>query len=400
MKKKIVWLCAFSNNELVEKLGAKNSKIVSPWMSEFINLFRQKTDFNIYIVSPNYINNTNTNVKIDNLEVYLFKFHPKFIPEKFYNLSIHYSLATANILKIISKIKPDIIHLFGAENPVYCSAVANNLFTCPILVSPQAFIRNSLAIGNPVKRFIRWNRIRYESKILKDQIFFTVATNDVVNELNKTNTASFKFKMAYPTTYSKKGPDFEKYCKEYDISYFAQISKEKGIEDFLELVVRLKEKFPTIRAIVIGGGNELYIKQIKKKIVNLDLSDNIYFAGFQKTQNDAFELLIKSKVYVLPTYYDGLPGTIRESMYLKVAVVAYAVGGIPRLNDNIECIKSVPVHDIDVMLNEVTNLLVDEQKRTLLINNAFSVITQDYSNDNVLTDLVNIYKKILYEQKN
>jgi glycosyltransferase involved in cell wall biosynthesis len=193
---------------------------------------------------------------------------------------------------------------------------------------------------------------------------------------------------------------FEKYCKEYDISYFAQISKEKGIEDFLELVVRLKEKFPTIRAIVIGGGNELYIKQIKKKIVNLDLSDNIYFAGFQKTQNDAFELLIKSKVYVLPTYYDGLPGTIRESMYLKVAVVAYAVGGIPRLNDNIECIKSVPVHDIDVMLNEVTNLLVDEQKRTLLINNAFSVITQDYSNDNVLTDLVNIYKKILYEQKN
>ncbi len=394
--KKIIWLCAFSNDELAEKLPLlTNPKTVSPWMSEFVDLFRNNLNFKIYIISPNYLNNTNINLCIGNIDVYLYKFYPCFLSEKFYNLTLNYNLTNRNVSKLVQEINPDLIHLFGAENPVYSSAIVNNRFNCPILVSPQAFIRNSSLAGSLIKRFIRWNRIRFESKILKEQKYFTVATNDVVDELNKTNPESIKFKMAYPTTFGEPFQDLISDNQEFDISYFAQISKEKGIEDFLELVVRLKQKFSNIRAVIIGGGNELYIKQIKRQLINHGLSENIYFAGFQKTQKEAFNLLRKSKVYVLPTFHDGLPGTIREAMYLKVAVVAYGVGGIPSLNDKSECIKCVPVHSLDLLLIEVISLLKDEQYRSQLINNAYRVITQDFNNENVYSDLVNIYNKIL-----
>jgi glycosyltransferase involved in cell wall biosynthesis len=396
MNNKIVWLCAFSNYELAQIIDKNiDFKTVSPWINDFINLFRKNNNINIYIISPNYINNKNISLKIDNIKVHLFKFHSNYVPEKFYNFSFNYPYSKNNIISIINNIQPDLIHLFGAENPVYASVIVNHKFSIPILVSPQAFIRNSPRTNNLIKNFIRWNRIRYETKILQEQFYFTTATEDVDRELNIINPNCVKFRMPYPTSLPENIYNQPQIEKIYDLSFFGQISKEKGIEDFLEILIRIKKDKPNINAVIIGGGSQSYINFIKNKIKKLGLSNNIHFAGFQKTQTEAFNLLVKSKINVLPTYFDGLPGTIRESMFLKVAVIAYAVGGIPRLNDIKECVKCVPVHDIEALYINVTELLFNFNSRQILVNNAFSIITQNYNNDDISRKLLDIYKFIL-----
>ena len=55
--------------------------------------------------------------------------------------------------------------------------------------------------------------------------------------------------------------------------------------------------------------------------------------GFLKSQQDIYEHAIHSRIYVLPTYHDIIPGTIIESMFMKLPGIAYAVGGIPELNE-------------------------------------------------------------------
>ena len=67
---------------------------------------------------------------------------------------------------------------------------------------------------------------------------------------------------------------------------------------------------------------------------------------------DVFKEAIKAKICVLPTYYDVIPGTIIESMFMKIPVVAYAVGGIPTLNDNVETVRLVDKYDINGLAKE------------------------------------------------
>ena len=42
---------------------------------------------------------------------------------------------------------------------------------------------------------------------------------------------------------------------------------------------------------------------------------------------------INARICVLPTYHDILPGTILESMFMKLPVIAYDVTGLSELND-------------------------------------------------------------------
>lgn len=396
-KRKIVWLCHVANKEIAGLLGSKKEIFASPWITELIDLFRNREDVELSLISPNYYENEYKLVTIDNIKVYLYKYKPWFLPSKAYNLSYNYSIARNSVLKIIEDVKPDLIHLHGSENPHYSIGILPLMSKYPVLVTLQGFVFLSSKKRNPISNYIRWNRIRIEKEINTFGKYFTVATDDVVKNLKTFNENAVYFYDHYPTTKPKitLGNFHE---KKYEIVYFARISKDKGIEDLIEAVKILKGKLPEIKVVVIGGGNANYIRSLKATIEKEGLTNNINFAGFLPTQQDVFELVVQAKVSVLPTYFDGIPGTIREAMAMKIPVVAYAIGGIPSFNDEKECLTLVEKQNIPQLVEKIELVLADKKRTETIIENAFELVNNKFDNDNIYQNMITIYNKILNHQ--
>ena len=87
--------------------------------------------------------------------------------------------------------------------------------------------------------------------------------------------------------------------------------------------------------------------------------------------------------------------TIREAMYLKVPIVAYATGGIPYINEFDENIYMVKTGDYKAMAEKTLQLLNDETARNDLAEKAFKYALNEYSLAVNTERLIAAYKEIL-----
>lgn len=390
---RIVWLCHFANKEVAEKLGILTQPMLAPWMNDFIELFRNKDDVEIIIVSPNYYADEEIDFFVDNIHIYLFKYKLKYLPKVAYNLTFNYGISRSSIKNIISRIKPDIIHLFGSENPHYSSGFLDLYTQYPILVSIQGFVQLSPRPNKLVSQYIRWNRIRFENLINHKAKYFSIPTHDTLTKISGVNPLSIKYQTNFPTTVpTVNSDDYPE--KKYDLVFYARVTQNKGVEDFIEAVHILKERINGIKAIIIGGATERYSSFLKKMVNSLGLCNNIEFAGFQPTQQEVFKLAVQAKIYVLPSYFDGTPGTIREAMYMKLPVVAYNVGGIPSFNEEMECITLAESRNIADLVDKIRLVMTDNERTARLVNNAYEQAKLKLNNNIVYDNFISIYNNI------
>lgn len=398
MKKlKIVWLCHLANVELNHYFNIEKNEIAS-WMTLFIDLCRAEYDWDIHIVAPNYYTNKNQVVKIGSVTYHLFKYYSGLIPSRlsYLELAVRKEKNIETIVpKIINFINPDLIHVFGSENITYSRGILPLKNRYPVLISIQGLVSWTVKKGNLLSRVIVNRRMKTENEINSLFDNFTFGDNDslFVKRFNKMFPKKNIYKLKFPTKIVS--IDATKIKKEYDLVFWGRITVNKGIEDFIQVVAILIKRKPTISAIIIGKATANYLFTLKQLVSKLAISSNVTFAGFQKTDEELFRLAAKARVYVLPTYFDGFPGSIRESMFLKLPVVSYPVGSIPDFNKNKQCLllaKERNVHDLG---EKIWSLLSDDTLYFQIINNAYDEICKICSNDDVGIQIKNAYFNIL-----
>jgi glycosyltransferase involved in cell wall biosynthesis len=180
--------------------------------------------------------------------------------------------------------------------------------------------------------------------------------------------------------------------EKYDCIYFGSLSKTKGVEDFIMVIAEIKKIKPGIKACIVGGGNAYPFSSLAEK---LNCLTNIEFTGFVKSQKELFEYVKSSKVFLAPPYLERLSLTIREAMFLKVPVVAYATGGIPFINKFEENIYLVDTGDYKTMAEKTLELLNDDKKRKDLAENAHKYALNEFSLFLNVERLTSAYYKIL-----
>ena len=89
--------------------------------------------------------------------------------------------------------------------------------------------------------------------------------------------------------------------------------KRKGVEEFLEIVSRIKNS--SVKAFIIGKEKNLkYYQNLSKK---LKLNDKIIFTG---PRNDVDDFYTIGDILIFPTHYDPFSNVILEAMYFGNAV--------------------------------------------------------------------------------
>lgn len=126
----------------------------------------------------------------------------------------------------------------------------------------------------------------------------------------------------------------------------------KGHQDLVEAARRVCTDYPKVRFVLIGDGRER--TNIEQKIVELGLQQYFIFLG---RRTDVPQLLSCCDVSVLPSWAEGLPNAVIESLAAGLPVVATRVGGIPEIIEDGESGLLVPPHDPDSLASAILRVL-------------------------------------------
>ena len=107
-----------------------------------------------------------------------------------------------------------------------------------------------------------------------------------------------------------------------------------------------------------------------------------------------FKRAQEGRIYILPTHYDGMPGSVREAMHLRIPVITTPVGSLPNLNSEKECVILSQTHDIKQLSENIELLLNDKELYNTLQANAAEYANEHFSNKEIITQLANIYKDL------
>jgi glycosyltransferase involved in cell wall biosynthesis len=108
------------------------------------------------------------------------------------------------------------------------------------------------------------------------------------------------------------------------LTHAAMLRGEKGHLFMLDVLARLRARFPDL-CYVIAGEGELR-ETIDSKAKALGLQASVCFAGMVR---ELPPLYVRSELVVMPSFYEPLGMSQIEALGLSVPVVASRVGGIP-----------------------------------------------------------------------
>lgn len=395
IKLKIVWICHFHDDFLNDYLKIERiSTNFAPWIIALIKLFENDPVLDLHIIAPHKGIKKDTSFVRKNISYHFYSVGLP-ISNRFnvndFDRFTNYFFLKRKVRKLINKIKPDIIHLHGAENPYYSSTIIQFLKNYNVLITIQGFISLTSTHYNYKLR----DRIFIEKSILSLARNFGIRTQQMKEEILKHNkTAKFHWHL-YPLNLPDDYEKFHNRTKIFHAVFFAKISKDKGIEDLIEAANIVKKKIPNFHLLVIGTAESKYLSVLKSRCRVLKLENNIEWKGFVNSHHDVFRYCSESILSVLPTYNDIIPGTIIESMILKTAVVAYSVGGIPEINKNNEVISLVECGNITALAEKMIFLIENELIRKKMIEEAFFRAKQMFLKDTIKQDLVTVYQSII-----
>lgn len=398
---KILWLCCFSNENKRSHLSLwkQFEGEIGQWIPNLLQAFEDDRDIEIHVVSTDdYMVAPFQTWKAKNITYHCYKsgmpllgrVWPARAPID--HLS-NFWLNRRRIRKIVSGVNPDLIHLFGVENPQYGAAVLDVLEHYPVLATIQGFIHRESRYHNTLLTRVR---CRYEESLLRKCHHFSgdYESETVVRQFNP--KASYH-PLYFPVNEALISRTPEASEKPYDLLFVGGLSKQKGFGDFLEIVRLIVETMPDLVAAVVGypGAYPLAMEIIGKN----RLEKNICWLGRFPSQEGLFKVYRQSKLFLVPTYNDCFPSTIRESMLLGTPVIAYATGGIPWANRDGNCnVVIVPQGDDRGMADAALRLLGDTRERDAMAARAQTFAEHEFSLKTNTDKIRNAYQEIMESQ--
>ena len=179
--------------------------------------------------------------------------------------------------------------------------------------------------------------------------------------------------------------------KKLNLLFLGALTHKKGIFDLLNVIAKNKRYFSNNLTLSIGGNGES--QKIKNFIEKHQLQNIVTFYGWveQKTKT---ELLLKSNIMILPSYYEGLPITLLEGMSFSMPLISTNVGGIPRILINNKNGKVIhPGNEKEIY--EAIRFFIENKNLLNQYGKKSYEIVQDFFPEKVLQDLINIYEKVI-----
>ena len=93
------------------------------------------------------------------------------------------------------------------------------------------------------------------------------------------------------------------------IGHIGRFMHQKNHSFLIEIFSEIKKKEPNAVLLLVGGNGDLE-ESVRQKVADLGLEDSVIFAGIR---SDIPQILSAMDVFVMPSFYEGMPNTVIEA---------------------------------------------------------------------------------------
>ncbi|MGL6187307.1 MAG: glycosyltransferase family 4 protein [Clostridium chrysemydis] len=191
-----------------------------------------------------------------------------------------------------------------------------------------------------------------------------------------------EYKPLSETEKVKKRKELKINDDDFVIIMIAELNKNKNQIQLVNAMELLKDKYPNIKAILVGEGQNRNI--LEKEVEIKGLQNNIIFLGFR---NDVNELINIADIGVLLSYREGLPRNLMELMANNKKVIATKIRGCKDIITNNNIGRLVDINDYIDTANKIEELYLDKEN-----SNNFVKYLEKYEEKNICKKLKDIMR--------
>ncbi|MEK7124196.1 MAG: glycosyltransferase, partial [Patescibacteria group bacterium] len=173
-----------------------------------------------------------------------------------------------------------------------------------------------------------------------------------------------------------------------------QLGRQKNQAKLIKAFQLVKKEAKNTKLVILGQGPfENYLKSLAKE---LGLERDVYFLGWQK---NPFKFIVRAKVFILSSLWEGLPCSLLESMACRIPVVSFDCSSGPREilapgTDFLKKTKSIDYTDFGalvkpkdgkLMAEAIGKILSDNNLSNRLINNSMQR-AMDFEAHNIIKE--------------
>lgn len=400
-KIKVVWICNLSNQSVRDKIQFSRTyyrhilgkllrkplaehKDYAQWVTNAIIEFEKFEDIDLTIIFPqNGIKGEKQFFSINGIKYICYRSESDnlfaFVKRKITGKADWLFRKNRELVSgIIENVKPDVVHMIGAENPPYSITLLDVPHNIPTILSIQTLLMDPKFKENyPMseEEYRHFSEIERQVIIRSDYIAQrSQYLQDLVRLHIKSNPIFLKMPLALGVTV-----DTECTEKKYDFVYFARIVT-KAADYAVEAMGEACKFKNNLTLNICGQCPDAFKAILKKRCIELGIEKNVFFTDAKETHDEVMAQIKLSRFALLPLKVDLISGTIREAMASGLPVVTTETPGTPKLNAVRESILISKIGDHMAMANNMLRLIDDKALANKLKENAIITVSERYSN--------------------
>lgn len=188
-------------------------------------------------------------------------------------------------------------------------------------------------------------------------------------------------------------PKYNKYNKNgNEIIFLGMLIERKGIDDLLNAIERIKNSLPNNIIFKLYGMDKN--GNIEKKISESGLGNVVKYCGWM-TYDMRDECFSKSIINVLPSYHEGLPMSILETMSYGIPNISTYVAGIPEVIRNNQDGILINPGEVDKLSRILLELIENVDLRESFSNNSYNHIKATFNVKKHIEKLEKFYNDLI-----
>jgi len=290
------------------------------------------------------------------------------------------------IIKIINKLKPDIVHThLGGD--IY-GRFAAKLCKTPLIVSTE---HNLNYTEKSSATYLKNLSARYADKI------FSVSEAVKRDAIKRYNLNPEKIQTIY------NGIDLNIFKKEsentinekdvYILGALGRLTEQKGFETLIKAVSKTNNKNYLVNIAGVGELETVF----KKQIINLGLENKIKLLGLV----DSRKFFNEIDFFIFPSYWEGLGLAVLEAAASKKPIIASRIDGVKEII-NEDDVLLFTVKDSDDLAKKIDYLIDNFNKPETKekIDALYQNVTKNFSLEKMISSYEDAYETIFNEYEN
>jgi glycosyltransferase involved in cell wall biosynthesis len=229
-------------------------------------------------------------------------------------------LVWAHIMRLIRRLKPDVLHGHGAKAGVFIRLKSRSKDTIRVYTPHGGSLHYPLntlkgALYSRLERVLMnsTDLFLFESAFARDTYQRTIGIPKGLVRCVFNGVTADEF------------DPIVKAADATDVVYVGEFRHIKGADLLIDAVARLRADGKPVTLTLAGDGEEL--AALKAKVQKLGLSNAVHFIGHVKARYG----FSKGRVLVVPSRGDSMPYVVIEAAAAGIPMVAANVGGIPEI---------------------------------------------------------------------